>query len=461
MSSRIRRRLAIGVLAGVLVLVVIVFGNQGEGYTVTADLTNATGLRSGANVRLDGAPVGRIQKITLEKSGLVHVKLSFDGEVVPLGKDARVILQADDLFGERYLQLTRGNPGNRLESGGRIPLKQTGVAVRLDDVVDSLNMSTRMALEAFLREQGASVVGRGKDLAATLTALPSSLQDTAMMLGQFGQDTQAIGRLIEESDRIVASVSQERPQLGRLVGSANSVLQRLASRRRQLGETVRTAPATLASAQGTLAELRAAARPLAPAADGLRATAPILTQTLKQIPPFSRQAIPTLQTAAAASPALSRLGGQGSPIVRRLKPLATELLSYSRDSGPALKVFDDATPGVFGLMEGWARSTQPIDGGGHLFRFGETAGTDLETAALARVPTASRSFARSPKAKSGAHARKPSAPAADKPANAPGAPLLNLPGAPVARGRTIGPNLPAQTAADALQRVLKQLAGGM
>jgi ABC-type transporter Mla subunit MlaD len=196
-------------------------------------------------------------------------------------------------------------------------------------------------------------------------------------MSQLSANQQALGALVDHSDRVVAEVAAQRNALGQMINSANGAFTALASRRTQLGQTVQTAPATLRQAQLTLATLQGAAIPLAPAADGLRATAPSLTAALDQIPDFANAAVPTLNTVAAVAPALQRLGDQGTPVVRSLAPMTTELTSYTTQAlSPITSTLGSAggAANLFGEMEGWARSTSGYDASSHIFRFGATIG---------------------------------------------------------------------------------------
>ena len=287
-------------------------------------------------------------------------------------------MQIDGFFGERELSLTRGDYRTHpLPSGMTIPESASGVSVRLDDVVNALNMDAQGALRTFLNEQGTALVGRGHDLASVLSALPPSLSGLQELMSQLSANQQALGALVDHSDRVVAQVAAQRAPLGQMINSANGALSALASRRTQLGQTVQTAPATLRQAQATLAALQGAAIPLAPAADGLRATAPSLTAALKEIPAFANAAVPTLNTVADVAPALQRLGDDATPVVRSLPPLTTELTGYTNQAlSPITTMLAPAggAANLFGEMEGWARSTSGYDGSSHIFRFGATIG---------------------------------------------------------------------------------------
>lgn len=383
------RRLVLGALGAVAVAVGAVWLLSGgdEGYRVKAELPDAGGLLAGANVRVDGVPVGKVASLEVAEGDRVVTELAIDdGSVAPVGRDARVTIQADGLFGEKYAELTVGDVSRPMRSGATIPKRRTSVAVRLDDVFDAADLPTRQALEVLLREQGVAFAGRGRDLAAMLAALPPTLGSTGELVREFANDNRALGRLVDQSDRVVASVARERPSLGRFVGSAGRAFDVLASRRAELGETVRRAPATLASARRALASLEGAAVPLIPAARGLRATAPRLTDTLRQLPGFSRAAIPTLASIRDVAPLLSRLSRGGTPVVRRLAPLTRELVTYADAANPFVDVLDRGTADVFGVMEGWTRSTAPRDNASHVFRFGASSSSDTFGALLGDGP---------------------------------------------------------------------------
>ena len=377
------------VVGGLLVVAVFAVGlvvmrsDDDGGYRVAVRLDDAGGLLKGANVRVDGVPVGKVVALDVNGDDEVAAELKIDdASIHPIGRDARVVVQVDGIFGERYAELERGDTSKPMASGGTIPVRRSSVSVRLDDVLDTADLPTREALAVFLNEQGLAVNGRGRDLGSMLKALPPSLDSAEQLVADFSSDNRALGRLIEESDRVVGEVARERPALGRFVQQAGGTLDTLASRRRELGETVRRAPATLASARRALTALDGAARPLVPAARGLRATAPRLNETLSQVPRFSRAADPTLTSIRRLAPQLDQLATRGTPIVRRLEPLTRQLTTYAGAANPFFRVLDQGSSDLFGVMEGWARATQGRDAASHVFRFGASTSTDTFGALL-------------------------------------------------------------------------------
>lgn len=397
---------------GVAVLAVVLLSGSDDRYEAHIVLRDAGGLRKGANVRLDGAPVGRVTGLKLDHDhALATVRL--EHQVAPLGAGASVLIQADGIFGERYVELRRGDVSRPLPDGTTIPMARAAVSTRLDDVIDTLDTDTRGALQQFLNEQGTLIVGRGRDLAGVLAALPSGLGQTRQLLDQLSTDNAALGRLVDESDRVVGAVAQQRGQFGRMVSAASGALGALDTRRAQLGQTLHEAPSTLRSTQRVLAALQEAAAPLAPAARGLQRTSPTLAATLRQLPSFAKAAAPAFAVARKVSPDLRRLGTGATPTVRQLVPLAQELSTYTTDGlDPFTKLLDDVSPDLFGVMEGWARSTQGYDGSSRIFRFGATSGTDTFAPLLQAI--SARADARKRAGRRPGHATAPAVPALPK-----------------------------------------------
>jgi len=427
----VRQRIAaVGLLVLVAVATVLISEGSSRGYMVKVILADAGGLQNGSHVTINGVTVGEVTSLGLNKQDRAVAEVSLEKSAAPLGSGATALVQIEGFFGERELDLTRGDLKDPEPSGTVIPVQDSGVSVRFDDVVDALDPDVQGALTTFLDEQGTALVGRGTDLASVLQALPPSLASTSELLDQLSANNQALGSLVYHSDRVVASIAGQRAQLGQLVASAGSAFNVLASRRAQLGETVQRAAGTLRQAQLTLATLQGAAIPLSPAADGLRAAAPSLTTALQEIPRFANAAVPTLNTIAAVAPQLQRLADEGTPVVRNLEPLTSDLTAYSsRALGPLSEMLADkgGAANLFGLMEGWARSTQGYDAAGHVFRFGATVGSDTfgDLLRLAGVGASARQGIKSPAAS------RPATPSAGENSGA-GSTATGKPAAPTA-----------------------------
>jgi hypothetical protein len=197
------------------------------------------------------------------------------------------------------------------------------------------------------------------------------------MLSNLVSDNHTLADLIGHSDRFIARFVVQRRQLSGLIRVAGQTMQTTAERRADLRQTLALAPATLASAQRFLADLRATAVPLDPAARAITATAPELTATLDQLPAFQHAAQPTLANAIRVAPLLSRLAVQATPVISRANPTLQALAEFARASGPLTSALNISIDDTLGLIEGWARSIQGSDHVGHVFHGRALLGPEL------------------------------------------------------------------------------------
>jgi phospholipid/cholesterol/gamma-HCH transport system substrate-binding protein len=347
--------------------IVLLSGGSG-GYVIRAEFVDAQGLQPDFSVRVQGVVVGHVSAVSVTRHDRALVTLSLDPAVAPVGTGASATIAPSNLLGEKYVLLRRGDLRKPLPSGTLVPLARTSSAPELDQVLGAFDQSTRQATAIFLAEQGNALLDRGQDLGAVLAALPGSLQSGQQLLAGLAHNTQALGRLIDESDRVLATATPQRAPLGRLISGADGALATLAGRERALGNTIIQAPSTLAQLRATLVELQNAAGPLGQAARGLRTTAPSLTATLNALPGFADAAIPTLHTATQTAPALQRLGTQATPVVAALQPTAARLASFSSYLGPVSTLLDNNAGTLLDVIQGWARAIADRDGIGHIYR---------------------------------------------------------------------------------------------
>lgn len=104
------------VILGLLGLVFLAFkvssvsrvGSQGS-YTLYADFTSVSGLKSGASVMLAGVKIGNIDAIAIDKSNYeARVTLSIDSHYDNIPIDSSISVLTQGLLGEKYLGLDIG-----------------------------------------------------------------------------------------------------------------------------------------------------------------------------------------------------------------------------------------------------------------------------------------------------------------------------------------------------------------
>jgi phospholipid/cholesterol/gamma-HCH transport system substrate-binding protein len=351
----------------IIVVAAIVVSAQGGAYTVRILFADAAGLRTGSLVEEFGQPVGSVTDLALTAGDRARATVELDGKQ-RIGAGASADVRPAGLLGERYIDLHPGDVKTPLPSGSSIPTTRTGDPVNLDDVVDVLDAPTRVALSELINESGIALAGRGGDFNALLTELPPALDKATAVVSQLAASNRSLDALVRENDPIVSAIDTQRGALGALVQDAASVLATTAAHARGLAHTVTAAPSAIRELTNSLARLQGTATALGPASDALRAAAPSFGALLAQITPFATAAVPTFHTASGVAPSLTKLGLKATPVIVRLQPLAADLTSFAKPFNGFMRVLQAALPDTLGWIEGWARSTQPADGAGHLFR---------------------------------------------------------------------------------------------
>ena len=134
----------LGVFSLVLLLftgiIIVVFGQIRFDRTnkYTAEFSSASGLRAGQFVRASGVEVGKVSKVRLVDGGQrVQVDFNVDRSL-PLYQSTTAQIRYQDLIGNRYLELARGEgeaSDRVLPAGGFIPLARTQPALDLDALI--------------------------------------------------------------------------------------------------------------------------------------------------------------------------------------------------------------------------------------------------------------------------------------------------------------------------------------
>ena len=234
------------IIAFVVVAAVSVLGGDSS-KTVVAHFPRAISVYEGSDVRVLGVPVGTVTRV--EPTGTdVSVTMTYDDEVM-LPADARAVIIAPSVVGDRYVQLTPAYPGTGkvLADGAELSVDETAEPLELDQVYESLDR-----LNVALGPRGANKDGALSDL----------LSVTADNFG--GQGT-TFRQTIDDYSRLSATLAGNSDELFDSVEALGGFMETLADNDR----TVRQFNQSLADVSTMLAgerqELVAATRNLSAA----------------------------------------------------------------------------------------------------------------------------------------------------------------------------------------------------
>jgi phospholipid/cholesterol/gamma-HCH transport system substrate-binding protein len=212
--------------------------------TVVAHFPRAISVYEGSDVRVLGVPVGTVTRV--EPTGTdVTVTMAYDA-TVRLPADAKAVIIAPSVVGDRYVQLTPAYSGTGavMADGAELGVEETSEPLELDQIYDSLDR-----LNVALGPRGANQTGALSDL----------LSVTADNFG--GQGT-TFRQTIKDFSRFSATLADNKEELFGSVEALDGFMQTLADN----DQTVRQFNQSLADVSTMLAgerqELVAATRNL-------------------------------------------------------------------------------------------------------------------------------------------------------------------------------------------------------
>ncbi len=287
------------IIPGIILLLVAAAGftlfRGDDSKVLTASFPRTIAIYEGSDVRVLGVHIGQVESVT--PSGTeVKVKMRYDAEV-DIPKDAKAMIVAPSVVGDRFVQLTPVyESGPKLEDGAVFGSDRTSTPLELDEIYQSLDDLTvalgpdgankEGALSELLRTTAENFGGQGarfkqtiKDFskltgtlannreelfgaAARLEDFISTLAENDETVRSFNQSLSGVSDLLaDERDELSLSlknlatamtevagfVRQNQASLGRNIKGLNNVAKILVRQRTALEEVLRVAPAALAN----------------------------------------------------------------------------------------------------------------------------------------------------------------------------------------------------------------------
>jgi virulence factor Mce-like protein len=262
--------------------------------TVVAHFPRTISVYEGSDVRVLGVPVGTVTRV--EPTGTdVEVTMTYDEEV-KLPADAKAVIIAPSVVGDRYVQLTPAysGTGEVLADGAELSVDQTSEPLELDQIYDSLDRlnvalgprganrtgalsdllsvtadnfggqgtTFRQTIKDFSR-LSATLAGNSDELFGSVEALGgfmATLAENDQTVRQFNQSLADVSTMLEgEREELVAAtrnlsvalnavrgfVEENKDSLSRNISGLNRVSKVLVRQRAALDEILRVAPGAL------------------------------------------------------------------------------------------------------------------------------------------------------------------------------------------------------------------------
>jgi len=168
--------------AAVLAVLIVVFAlkamdrgidRDGTGYPLLTSFREATGLTTGAEVRVAGIPVGVVASEDIDSRFRVRVTLRIRPDV-RIPRDSAAVIETDGLLGAKYIELQPGGSDDMLQPGDTIEYSQDSVLFEdlLARIVSQAKAKLKAAEAATKPDGGAGTAPQGPDTPAA-PAFPS------------------------------------------------------------------------------------------------------------------------------------------------------------------------------------------------------------------------------------------------------------------------------------------------
>lgn len=334
-SRRFGRVAGLIVVAAAAVAVFVVSagaGGKGDSYDVRAVFNNASGITTGADVRVGGANVGTIKKIFVSEGSKASVVFSVvDPAFQRFYGDASCRIRLQSLIGEKFVDCNPGTPGSSEapvdpadDSRHLVSLKHTKSPVDQDELLDAMREPERERFRVIVNELGITLTGRGQDLQDIIINFDGTFKELVDFEKILARQNDKLVRLAVDGDATLREMAANRTHIIGLFKQADLTSRAVNVKRQELADTLARIPGFLDELEPTARELKRLSIEAQPIAKAGRESA-------KNLSTF---AAGTNEFVAAANPALKRLGNSTDVFQSKLpvlEPLVRDLRTFGQN----------------------------------------------------------------------------------------------------------------------------------
>ena len=363
--KRIAAIVAVLVVVAALVFVVT-RDNDGDTYKVRAIFDNAAFVIPGEDVKVAGVKVGKIDSLAVTPDFKAAVVLRIDDPAYQdFRSDASCIVRPQSLIGEKFVECsptqkravgTQPPPAlRRIDRGpgeGQyfLPVSNTEQSVDLDLINNTLRLPYRERLSLILNELGATVAGRGEDVRAVIRRANPALKEIDRVLAILASQNKALQDLARNGDTVLAPLARERRHISGALASSAEVAQATAERRGAFQQDIQKFPEFLRELRPTMTRLGALSDEMTPVLADLHDAAPDINRMIIQLGPFSKAALPAVDSLGEAAKVGTPAITAARPVIRDLRDLGTAAKPVALTARQLLESFQK-TQGIERFMD--------------------------------------------------------------------------------------------------------------
>ena len=211
-------------------------------YKLSADFTDALGVRVGQQVLVNGAVVGQVQGVELQ-DGHAHVRMEFDPDKGPVHQAVTVHITPTSAVGHPVVAITDPGYGPLLASDSTVGQAHTSSAVFIDDIVSAMTADPRAGFQTIMRELGRSVDGRAPDIRAVTADTRALLDGMIPISRQLSTDATTMQSILDHSHAVMGQLADS--NIDALIGDAGRFGGTVSAQAAHLGPTLDSAVADL------------------------------------------------------------------------------------------------------------------------------------------------------------------------------------------------------------------------
>ena len=302
--------MTLGVFVCAVILVATLIFSGGSGYKYTLKFENVSLLVPGNLVMVGGHPVGSVNSIKLSDDNLAEMEVELDEEA---REGSTFIVRKSSLSSvhSHYISMTPG-PDNApaLAEGAVLGEESTTAAVEIDQLFDTFDAKTRRGWSNLIRGVSSIYAGEAAEGAnKTFKYSGASFSSTQRLMAELSDQDAKLDEFVENTGGLMTTLAEVSPTLTEMVSNANTALGSIASENESLSLALQELPPTLRQGNTTFVNLRAALDDVEPllVANGRAADAGLAN--------FLRDDV--------------------TPVLRKLKPVASNLATVARRPGPS------------------------------------------------------------------------------------------------------------------------------
>ena len=254
------RILQIGIISlAVLLLVMVASFNLQKlpwlrGTTYHAELTDASGLRTGSEVQVAGIRVGRVNKMRI---GTTKVIVDFDVSGATLGRSSRASVEVKSLLGEKFLNIKPAGSGT-MAAGATIPLTRTDVTF---DIVATLGQLTTQTEDTDKANLTKALNSLAEVVDSAAPEVQSSFSGLSRLSTTIATRDDEIEKLLRRSSNVTKLLDERKGDLVTLMRQADLIFQELHNRKQTIHDLLVNANRLATELQGVVKDNREQLRP--------------------------------------------------------------------------------------------------------------------------------------------------------------------------------------------------------